>query len=225
MPPAAAASRPARRRGRRRSPRPGAARRRWSSRAGSCPRSSRSPPGRRTRARPRTPASSRATAVTVPAPTPREPLRERRRGGPVPIPDRHPAGPGIEAREHDRVGRTARPGDDDVRTGQRPAHRHLHPDPEPRRVRVEADQPAIVCPDARCSPRRSRAPSASTSSTRPATSGLYGAVTPSPRNSGPRAAATAPGTSASSSSARTYSRVDPRRRERGVVHDHASAAA
>ncbi len=63
------------------------------------------------------------------------------------------------------------------------------------------------------------AASASTVSQSPATSRLYGAVTWSPSQSGPRASSTAPSTAVGLQLEQLVVRVDAGRRECGVVHD------
>ena len=107
-----------------------------------------------------------------------------------PVPDHHAPRPGGQTGVDDRVGGSTRSGDDDRRARQRPAHRPLDARPEPRRVGVDADKrPSSGRTTLLTAPIR--AASGSTSSTRPATTFLYGAVTPSPNQSGPRAAVTA----------------------------------
>ena len=101
------------------------------------------------------------------------------------------------------MGGATGPGDDDLGSGQRPAHRELDPGPEPGRVGVEADELTGRRPgdDLLTAPIVSA--STSTVSHSPATTRLYGAVTPRPSQSGPRAARTASSTASGSSSSRT----------------------
>ena len=73
-----------------------------------------------------------------------EPLEQRRRRGRRPVADGDPGGARPEAREHDRVGRPAGARHDDVEVRERPAQRQLDAGPEPGRVGVEPDQPAVV---------------------------------------------------------------------------------
>ena len=63
------------------------------------------------------------------------------------------------------------------------------------------------------------AASASTMSHRPATTRLYGAVTWSPSQSGPRASSTAPSTAVGLQLEQLVVRVDAGRREGGIMHD------
>ena len=124
-----------------------------------------------------------------------------------------------QAGEDDGVGRATGARHDDLGTGERAPHRELHARPEPGRVAVEADQPAVVGADHvvhradRCAHRprprrRARRRAACTARSRRARA-----------SPAPRAAATAPSTSSSSISVQDVARVDARRVECGVVHD------
>ena len=76
----------------------------------------------------------------------REPLQHhgRRAGGPVA--DGDPGGTGLEAGVHHGVRRAARAGHDDLRAGDRTAHRQLDPDLEAGRVGVEPDETTLGRP-------------------------------------------------------------------------------
>ena len=155
-----------------------------------------------------------------PRPTAAEPLDERERRRRRPVADRHPARAGAADRRTRPRGRRHRP--------RRRRRRHP-PAAGPSRARRRPGSPgaSVLKPTSRPSSVRTTlltapivAASASTSSTRPATTRLYGAVTPSPSQSGPRAARDGAGSTASgSSSSEDVARVDPGRVERRVVHD------
>ena len=126
--------------------------------------------------------------------------------------------PGGEAREHDRVRRSAGPRDDDVRPGQRTAHRQLDTDPEPGRVGVEADQPAIRV--LRDIVHRADRPGVALDLVDEAGDHLLvrRRRPRGPANSGPRAARTASSTASGSSSSSTYRASIPAAANAGVVH-------